>query len=119
MRQPQVSKHLKVLAQAGLVKVQPRARHRIYHLDADAFEQMREWVDSFEELWAARLDSLGMKWGYKAQLDALEKLLEGERGSRPRSSAFPSAVRNDDSIEWRASRVSSSSPNPRTSARPR
>lgn len=70
MRQPQVSKHLKVLAQAGLVKVQPRARHRIYHLDADAFEQMREWVDSFEELWAARLDSLGR---YLEELDEEER----------------------------------------------
>src|SRR5690554_112842 len=70
MRQPQVSKHLKVLAQAGLVRVQPRARHRIYHLDADAFEQMREWVDSFEELWAARLDSLGR---YLEELDEEER----------------------------------------------
>jgi DNA-binding transcriptional ArsR family regulator len=59
MRQPQVSKHLKVLAQAGLVRVQPRARHRIYHLEATAFEEMRDWVDSFEELWETRLDSLG------------------------------------------------------------
>lgn len=59
IRQPQVSKHLKVLAEAGLVGVKPEARHRIYHLDAEAFEQIGQWVESFEDLWEARLDSLG------------------------------------------------------------
>lgn len=59
IRQPQVSKHLKVLAQAGLVRMQPQARHRIYHLEANVFEQIGEWVESFEALWEARLDSLG------------------------------------------------------------
>lgn len=59
IRQPQVSKHLKVLAQAGLVRMQPQARHRIYHLEANVFEQIGQWVESFEDLWEARLDSLG------------------------------------------------------------
>ena len=59
IRQPQVSKHLKVLAQAGVVRMQPQARHRIYHLEADAFEQIDQWIESFEALWEARLDSLG------------------------------------------------------------
>lgn len=59
IRQPQVSKHLKVLAQVGVVRVQPQARHRIYHLEANVFEQLDEWVESFEALWEARLDSLG------------------------------------------------------------
>ena len=59
IRQPQVSKHLKVLAQAGVVRVRPQARHRIYHLEANVFEQIGAWVESFEALWEARLDSLG------------------------------------------------------------
>jgi DNA-binding transcriptional ArsR family regulator len=59
IRQPQVSKHLKVLAEVGIVGVQPRARQRIYHLRAEPFDEISSWVDSFEHLWEVRLDSLG------------------------------------------------------------
>ena len=59
IRQPQVSKHLKVLAETGIVRVEPRARHRIYHLQAEPFDRIARWVDSFEHLWEVRLDSLG------------------------------------------------------------
>jgi DNA-binding transcriptional ArsR family regulator len=58
VRQPQVSKHLRVLRGAGLVDVEPVARHRIYHLRGETFEEMGSWVDSFPGLWDARLDSL-------------------------------------------------------------
>ncbi len=60
LRQPQVSKHLRVLSGAGIVAVEPLARRRIYHLERDKFEEMRHWVDSFERVWETRLDSLGM-----------------------------------------------------------
>ena len=59
IRQPQVSKHLKVLADGGIVTVEPRARQRIYHLHAEPFDRIARWVDSFERLWEVRLDSLG------------------------------------------------------------
>ena len=59
IRQPQVSKHLKVLAETGIVGVEPRARQRIYHLQAEPFDRIARWVDSFEHLWEVRLDSLG------------------------------------------------------------
>jgi DNA-binding transcriptional ArsR family regulator len=59
IRQPQVSKHLKVLGESGLVRVEPDARRRIYHLQAGPFEQIAHWVESFEDLWEVRLDSLG------------------------------------------------------------
>ena len=59
IRQPQTSKHLKVLAEAGLVRVQPRARQRIYHLQSEPFDRMARWIDSFERLWDVRLDALG------------------------------------------------------------
>lgn len=58
IRQPQVSKHLRVLAGSGIVRVEPRARQRIYHLEAEQFDRIARWVDSFEHLWEARLDSL-------------------------------------------------------------
>ncbi len=59
LRQPQVSKHLKVLREAGVVDVEPLARRRIYHLVPAAFEELGDWVESFEALWEERLDSLG------------------------------------------------------------
>ena len=58
LRQPQVSKHLKVLREAGVVDVEPVARRRIYHLSPVAFEELGDWVGSFEALWEERLDSL-------------------------------------------------------------
>jgi DNA-binding transcriptional ArsR family regulator len=58
IRQPQVSKHLRVLAESGIVSVEPRARRRIYRLRAEPFDGIARWVDSFEGLWSARLDSL-------------------------------------------------------------
>lgn len=58
IRQPQVSKHLRVLREAGVVDVEPRGRRRIYHLQEAPFEEIGDWVDSFEGLWEARLDSL-------------------------------------------------------------
>lgn len=58
IRQPQVSKHLKVLREAGVVDVEPVARRRIYHLAPAVFEELGDWVESFEALWEERLDSL-------------------------------------------------------------
>lgn len=58
VRQPQVSKHLRVLRESGIVSVEPVARQRIHHLRAEPFQQMGSWVDSFERLWQVRLDAL-------------------------------------------------------------
>lgn len=59
IRQPQVSKHLKVLNESGIVRVEPEARRRIYHLQTEPFDQIARWVESFHDLWEIRLDSLG------------------------------------------------------------
>jgi DNA-binding transcriptional ArsR family regulator len=58
LRQPQVSKHLRVLGQAELVTAEVRHRHRIYRLQRQRFADVAAWVGSFESLWEARLDSL-------------------------------------------------------------
>jgi DNA-binding transcriptional ArsR family regulator len=59
IRQPQVSKHLRVLGDSGIVTGEALARQRIYHLEAEPFEQIGNWLESFEQLWDVRLDSLG------------------------------------------------------------
>lgn len=63
IRQPQVSKHLRVLGDSGIVVGEALARKRIYHLETQPFEAIVEWVDSFERLWDTRLDSLGSYLG--------------------------------------------------------
>ncbi|UXA16997.1 helix-turn-helix transcriptional regulator [Mycobacterium sp. SMC-4] len=59
IRQPQVSKHLRVLGDSGIVVGEALARKRIYHLEAAPFEEIGQWVESFAHLWESRLDSLG------------------------------------------------------------
>lgn len=58
IRQPQVSKHLRVLGEVGLVSGRAEARWRIYRLEAEPFGQIAHWLDSFERLWEVRLSSL-------------------------------------------------------------
>ena len=58
LHQPQVSKHLRVLSEAGLVGVQPVAQQRVYQLQAKPFKELDSWVDSFKRLWEGRLDTL-------------------------------------------------------------
>ncbi|MGE2719236.1 ArsR/SmtB family transcription factor [Mycolicibacterium celeriflavum] len=59
IRQPQVSKHLRVLGDSGIVAGEALARRRIYHLEAAPFEEIGRWTESFAQLWETRLDSLG------------------------------------------------------------
>jgi DNA-binding transcriptional ArsR family regulator len=58
LRQPQVSKHLRVLSEAGLVKVQPVAQQRVYQLHAQPFREMALWLETFRQLWEGRMDTL-------------------------------------------------------------
>lgn len=58
LRQPQVSKHLRVLGDSGLVEVHPSANHRIYKLQPQPFLELDEWIDSFRTLWEDRFDRL-------------------------------------------------------------
>ena len=58
IRQPQVSKHLRVLSEAGLVEVRPVAQQRIYRLQPQPFEELDGWLETFRKIWEERLDSL-------------------------------------------------------------
>ena len=58
IRQPQVSKHLKVLSDAGVVVVRPAANQRIYQLQPKPFEELDTWVETFRKAWEGRLDKL-------------------------------------------------------------
>ena len=56
--QPQVSKHLRVLREVGLVQVREAGQQRLYGLDARGLRPLHEWVGGFEQFWGDRLDRL-------------------------------------------------------------
>src|SRR5438552_12173051 len=58
LRQPQVSKHLRVLSDAGLVDVRPVAQQRIYELRADAFDELDTWPETFRRSMSDRMGRL-------------------------------------------------------------
>ena len=58
MSQPVVSKHLKVLRDAGLVKVEPDGQRRLYSLDPRPLAELDEWLERYRALWDGRLDAL-------------------------------------------------------------
>jgi DNA-binding transcriptional ArsR family regulator len=58
LNQPQVSKHLKVLADAGIVEVTPIANQRFYSLKPQKFQELDQWLEKFKYLWEQRLDRL-------------------------------------------------------------
>lgn len=56
--QPQVSKHLKVLREVGLVRSRSAGRQRLYRLEPTALKPIHDWVKDYERLWNERLDRL-------------------------------------------------------------
>ena len=58
LSQPGTSKHLKVLRDAGLVKVRADAQRRWYELDPAPLAEVDEWLAPYRWMWADRLDAL-------------------------------------------------------------
>lgn len=55
---PGVSRHLRVLREAGLVDVRAEAQRRIYSLRPEALVEVDEWLEGYRALWQNRLDAL-------------------------------------------------------------
>lgn len=68
LTQPAVSKHLRVLRDAGLVDVRSDAQRRIYRVRAEPLRALDEWLEPYRRLWTSRLDAL------ERHLDATPKL---------------------------------------------
>lgn len=69
--QPQVSKHLKVLREVGLVTVREDGRHRLYRLEGLPLKPIHDWIKGYERLWNERFDRLD---------DVLEEMVREEGG---------------------------------------
>ena len=67
MPQPQMSKHLQVLKQVGLVDLRCEGRRRVYAIDGKRLRPLLEWVMTFEQFWRESYDRLD------AYLEALQR----------------------------------------------
>src|SRR6201996_1545680 len=70
MSQPQVSKHLRVLSEVGLVTCRAEGRRRLYRLEPGHLRPLRDWLAKYEQAWNDRLDRMD---------DYLTELQEGEQ----------------------------------------
>jgi DNA-binding transcriptional ArsR family regulator len=71
--QPQVSKHLRVLREVGLVEVRDHGRQRMYSVNAHRLKPIHDWVTNYERSWSRRFDRLD---------DVLEELKETKEENR-------------------------------------
>jgi DNA-binding transcriptional ArsR family regulator len=58
MTQPQVSKHLRVLSEVGLVRCRAEGRLRLYSLEPARLRPLHDWLAKYEQMWNARLDRM-------------------------------------------------------------
>jgi DNA-binding transcriptional ArsR family regulator len=70
LSQPQVSKHLRVLSEVGLVRCRADGRRRLYRLEPARLRPFQEWLAKYERSWNDRLDRVD---------DYLKELQQGER----------------------------------------
>jgi DNA-binding transcriptional ArsR family regulator len=75
LAQPQVSKHLRVLREVGVVDVRGEGRQRLYRLNGHALKPIHDWVKNYEHSWSERFDQLD------AVLEDLKQKEEGDGGS--------------------------------------
>ncbi len=58
LTQPMISKHLKVLRDAGFVRSRADAQRRIYRIESAPFQAFDEWLEPYRQLWTKHLDAL-------------------------------------------------------------
>ena len=78
MPQPTVSKHLRVLREAGFVESTVDAQRRLYRLKPEPFQEVDTWLAQFRRFWSAHLDAL------ERHLDRMDPSTPGKRKRRGR-----------------------------------
>ena len=79
MPQPSVSKHLRVLREAGFVESRVEAQRRVYRLRPEPLMEVHSWLEPFRRFWSDHVDAL------ERHLDALERRVAPAPGQRPTS----------------------------------
>jgi DNA-binding transcriptional ArsR family regulator len=72
--QPQVSKHLRVLREVGVVDVRDLGRQRLYRLNGQALKPIHDWIGNYERLWSDRFEQLDVV------LEDLKRKEQGDDG---------------------------------------
>ena len=78
MSQPTVSKHLRVLREAGFVESTVDAQRRLYRLKPESLQELDAWLAPFRRFWSARVDAL------ERHLDVLEQSTSTKKKTRRR-----------------------------------
>jgi DNA-binding transcriptional ArsR family regulator len=78
IHQSGVSRHLRILHEAGFVQVRPDGPHRLYSLRPEPFRALDAWVTQYRNLWEGRLDRFG------TELDRRQKARAAGRKERTR-----------------------------------
>jgi DNA-binding transcriptional ArsR family regulator len=78
MPQPTVSKHLRVLREAGFVESTVDAQRRLYRLNPGPLQEVEAWLAPFRRFWSARLDAL------ERHLDSMDQATKTKRKTRKR-----------------------------------
>ena len=73
--QPTVSKHLRVLREAGFVEATVDAQRRLYRLKPEPFQEMDDWLSQFRQLWSDHVDALER---YLERMDPLKVSAEDD-----------------------------------------
>jgi DNA-binding transcriptional ArsR family regulator len=73
MPQPTVSKHLRVLREAGLVESTVDEQRRLYRLTPEPLQEIDAWLDQFRRLWATHVDALERHLDRLAQSEAAKR----------------------------------------------
>jgi len=58
MSRPAVSKHIKILYQAGFVAIEDQGRERVCSLKKEGFKELQSWLNFFDKFWHSKLDAL-------------------------------------------------------------
>jgi len=78
MTQPTVSKHLRVLREAGVVEATIDAQRRVYRLKPEPLQEVDAWLAPFRRFWSAHLDAL------ERHLDRMDRSTRTKRKARKR-----------------------------------
>jgi len=76
IHQSGVSRHLRILEEAGFVTVRADGPRRLYSLRPEPFEELDAWLAGYRELWEARLDRLGRALERKTKARAAKRKQE-------------------------------------------
>lgn len=67
IQQSGVSRHLRILLDAGVVQVRPDGQKRLYSLRPEPFRELLDWVEGYRDVWEARVDRFGAALAKKQQ----------------------------------------------------